>query len=131
MIPNVTAVMPKSTIQETVANKGKRMTDGISNYRGTGAEFAEGHAEVTHSAKENVLDDANTAEGVLAISKRGIYGVYHSASKRHLHRYFAEFDFRYNTREMHDRERVQRAIGSAVGKRLMHREPGAQTAVAP
>lgn len=82
---------------------------------------------VTHSAREYVRGDAhtNTAEGVFALSKRGMYGVYHNVSKRHLHRYLAEFDFRYNHRELEDGERTVAAIQGGVGKRLMYREPDA------
>ena len=40
----------------------------------------------------------NTVEGFFALIKRGMYGTFHSVSKKHLHRYLAEFEFRYNTR---------------------------------
>ncbi len=130
VVPDVTAKTLKSAIREVVDNQSAIMTDEMSSYRGIGAEFAGGHQVVTHSAKEYVRGDAhtNTAEGVFSIIKRGMYGVYHSVSKRHLHRYLAEFDFRYNTRKIHDGERVRRAVESAVGKRLMYREPEYQTA---
>lgn len=65
----------------------------------------------------------NTAESMFSLIKRGMYGVYHNVSKRHLHRYLAEFDFRYNTRKVDDGERLHQAVLGAIGKRLMYREP--------
>jgi len=65
----------------------------------------------------------NTAESVFSLLKRGVYGVYHNVSKQHLHRYLAEFDFRWNTRGVEDGERTRRAIRGGEGKRLMYREP--------
>jgi len=41
---------------------------------------------------------SNTVEGYFGILKRGIIGTYHHVSQKHLHRYLAEFDFRYNNR---------------------------------
>ena len=72
----------------------------------------------------------NTTEGYFSILKRGIYGVYDHVSEAHLHRYLAEFDFRYNNRVklgIDDMERAERAIKGAAGKRLRYRDPGRQT----
>ena len=66
----------------------------------------------------------NTAESFFSIVKRGITGTYHSVGEAHLHRYLAEFDFRYNNRSKlgcEDVERSGRAIRSVVGKRLTYR----------
>lgn len=52
-------------------------------------------------------------------------GTFHAVSKRHLHRYVAEFEYRWNTREMEDGERTVEAIRGAVGKRLFYRVPAA------
>ena len=55
---------------------------------------------IKHSADEYVRGDVttNTVEGYFSIFKRGMKGVYQHCSEKHLHRYLAEFDFRYNTR---------------------------------
>jgi hypothetical protein len=56
--------------------------------------------------------------------KRGITGVYHHVSAKHLKRYLAEFDFRYNEREklgVNDAERMSRSIPGIVGRRLTYR----------
>jgi hypothetical protein len=73
----------------------------------------------------------NTVEGYFSILKRGIVGTYHHVSAIHLHRYLAEFDFRYNARTalgVDDVQRAQRAIKGAEGKRLTYRRIGGREA---
>ena len=68
----------------------------------------------------------NNAEAYFSILKRGINGVYHSVSEAHLHRYLAEFDFRYNNRSklgVEDAERTAKAVLGAEGKRLTYHQP--------
>ena len=67
----------------------------------------------------------NTAENYFSIFKRGIAGVYHHVSPKHLKRYLAEFDFRYNERAglgVEDQGRTERALRGIVGKRLLYRD---------
>ena len=67
----------------------------------------------------------NTVEGYFALFKRGMKGVYQHCSERHLHRYLAEFDFRYNNRValgIGDSERADRLIKGISGKRLTYRD---------
>jgi hypothetical protein len=64
-------------------------------------------------------------EDLFAIQKRGVYGTFHSVSEAHLHRYLAEFDFRYNTREtpgVCDSKRAEILLRGTSGKRLMYRQ---------
>lgn len=60
----------------------------------------------------------NTAEAYFGLLKRGIVGTYHHVSERHLHRYLAEFDFRWNNRRIADGTRAGLAAQDAEGKRL-------------
>lgn len=60
----------------------------------------------------------NTIEGFFGLFKRGVNGVYLHFSKEHLHRYLAEFDFRYNHRKIGDQKRTLSAIAGFEGKRL-------------
>lgn len=65
----------------------------------------------------------NTVEGVFSIFKRGMKGVYQHCGEKHLHRYLAEFDFRYNQRialGVNDTMRAERALAGIKGKRLTY-----------
>ena len=68
----------------------------------------------------------NTVEGYFSIFKRGMKGVYQHCSEKHLHRYLAEFDFRYNNRTalgVEDVERAVKALEGVAGKRLTYKQP--------
>jgi len=55
--------------------------------------------------------------------KRGIVGIYHNLSKKHLHRYIWQYDFPWNNRELNDGERMVMAIQASEGKQLMYKGP--------
>ncbi len=132
-VPNVTAETLRPVITANVDKATYLMTDGSTVYPGIGAGFA-GHGWVNHSIEEYVRAyfwHTNTVENYFSILKRGIVGVYHHVSEAHLHRYAAEFDFRYNNRMglgVDDLERADRALVGVKGKRLTYRTTGrAQT----
>jgi hypothetical protein len=82
---------------------------------------------VKHSAKEYARGPVHTTtiENVFSVFKRGMVGVYQHCGEAHLHRYLAEFDFRYNRRaalKISDRERAEDAIRGASGKRLTYQQ---------
>ena len=87
------------------------------------------HETVKHSADEYVRGDVNhriTVEGYFSIFKRGMKGIYQHCGEKHLHRYLAEFDHRYNHRVAlgyNDIDRTIAAIKGAEGKRLTYRQP--------
>jgi len=69
----------------------------------------------------------NTVEGFFSVFKRGMKGTYQHCAKRHLHRYLAEFDFRYNNRValgVDDATRAQAALAGFQGRRLTYRRAG-------
>lgn len=104
----------------------KIVTDDFASYTGIGVAFVGGHATVNHSAKIYVNIDGehvNTAESFNALLKRGHYGIFHQLSKKHLHRYCTEFEFRWNHRKVTDGERMVAAIKGVKGKRLMYLQP--------
>ncbi len=71
--------------------------------------------------------NTNTVEGFYSIFKRGMKGVYQHCKEKHLHRYLAEFDFRYSNRVrlgVDDVERTARAVKGAKGKRLTYQTTG-------
>ena len=103
------------------------MTDEALRYTEVGMTFA-GHDKVAHRLGEYVRGEAhtNTVENYYSVLKRGITGVYQHVSEAHLHRYLAEFDFRYNQRirfGVDDSERTMQALKGIVGKRLTYRPP--------
>jgi len=125
----ISDVMP--VVRENVAKESRVNTDEAKHYYDVGREYA-GHDTVNHSAEEyvrytsdpNYIVSTNTVEGYYSIFKRGMKGVYQHCSEKHLHRYLAEFDFRYSNRVrlgVNDEARTGRALKGMVGKRLTYR----------
>jgi ISXO2-like transposase domain len=70
------------------------------------------------------ITTTNTVEGFFSIFKRGMKGIYQHCSEKHLHRYLAEYDFRYTNRVglgVNDVARADLALKGIVGKRLTYR----------
>jgi transposase-like protein len=111
-------------LRDNMAKEAHLYTDEAKHYTAVGQEFG-AHEWVSHRAKEYVRGDVhtNTIEGYFSIFKRGMKGVYQHCSKKHLHRYAAEFEFRYNNRVangVEDAERGLIALRAASGKRLTY-----------
>ncbi len=127
VIADVKAETLKAAIRENIDESARIMTDEHAGYAGIGTEFTGGHHTTRHGQREYVRKGtdihSNTVEGFFSILKRGIYGVYHNVSKKHLHRYMSEFEFRYNTRGTDDGERLALALKGGEGKRLMYTQP--------
>jgi transposase-like protein len=90
-------------VRKNLSKEAVLMTDQATWYKKLGAEFAS-HETVDHAAEEyarregDKLITTNTVESYFSVFKRGMRGVYQHCAEKHLHRYLAEFDFRYNTR---------------------------------
>lgn len=122
-------------VNENIAKEARVMTDDAATYYNKLDGFA-GHDTVNHKAEEYVrrekgkpLIHTNTVEGYFSIFKRGMKGVYQHCGEKHLHRYLAEFDFRYNNRValgVDDSGRTIEAVKGVVGKRLTYRTTGAR-----
>ena len=113
-------------LKENIARETRMMTDEAGQYVALKKDFAE-HEVVRHAKGEYVRGDAhtNTVEGFYSVFKRGMKGIYQHCSEKHLHRYLAEFDFRYNNRVklgVGDAERTGNALRGIVGKRLTYRQ---------
>lgn len=123
-IADLRAPQLRGAIREHIARSSRLITDEYGIYTVIGREFEGGHETVTHSAREYARGDVNTntIEGVFALLKRGLTGTFHSVTRKHLHRYLSEFEYRYNTRHLDDGERTKRAIQAADGRRLTYRE---------
>lgn len=115
-------------VRANVARETHLMTDEARHYTAIGKDFA-AHDAVRHTAGEYVRDGyihSNTVENYYSIFKRGMKGVYQHCKEKHLHRYLAEFDFRYSNRValgVNDVARADRALKGIVGKRLTYRTP--------
>jgi transposase-like protein len=114
-------------VRDNIARETRLMTDESRLYFGSDEHF-ESHETVKHSREEYVRGDVhtNTVEGYFSVFKRGMRGVYQHCGEKHLHRYLAEFDFRYNNRAstgVNDQERAEKALKGSRGKRLTYRRP--------
>ncbi len=100
-------------------------TDGEIRYRRIANRFAS-HSTVNHWVNEWVRDGATTnqLENYFSQLKRSIDGTHHHVSVEHLHRYLAEFDFRYTTCKDTDTERMSKMVKRVAGRRMTYREPG-------
>ena len=95
----------------------------IPSYDRVGAKFDRftthpiNHSEGEYSrkAKDGFVVHTNTVEGFFGLLKRGLTGVYHQVGSHHLHRYLAEFDFRYNARK--DQRHRSHVAGSEPSRR--------------
>ena len=116
-------------IIENVSVETKIATDESRLYNDVTALGFE-HGTVKHSAKEYVREwvHTNSLEGYFSIFKRGMRGIYQHCAEKHLHRYLAEYDFRYNYRialGFNDNDRTDAALKGTLGKRLTYRRPHA------
>ncbi len=124
-IERVEATALTKEIRSIVDQSAAILSDESWDYRFLGQHYAGGHHTVRHRDNEYARRtpagfsvNINTAESFFALVKRGHYGVYHQMSKKHLHRYCAEFDFRWNHRRDQrrgtDRSRVEASAGKAT-----------------
>ena len=123
-VPRADKATVSKIVKENIHHESRLHTDESRLYFGADEHFAS-HETVNHSAKEYARGDVttNSAEGYFSIFKRGMKGVYQHCSEKHLHRYLAEFDFRYNHREalgIDDETRTIAAIKAGEGKRLTY-----------
>jgi transposase-like protein len=134
-IENATKEEILPLVRENIKRESHVMTDEANRYSKLGGEFAK-HGAVDHHRSEYGYTDrdgdkinTNTVEGYYSIFKRGMIGVYQHCGEQHLHRYLAEFDFRYSNRSRLGIEggaRAERALLGAKGKRLTYETTAAR-----
>lgn len=110
-------------LRENLDHEARVITDDSGIYRELDREYM--HAFVVHSKGEYARGEitTNTVEGFFSIFKRGMKGVYQHCSEKHLHRYMAEYDFRYSNRVKlgcDDKERANRTLMGVAGRRLTY-----------
>lgn len=108
-----------------IAREARIITDEAHHYRAFSLAFTGGHEAVRHGSGEYVRGDVhtNTIEGYFSIFKRGMRGIYQHCAKKHLHRYLAEFDFRYTNRVavgIDDAARADLLLNGVMGRRLTY-----------
>jgi transposase-like protein len=118
-------------VKRNVDQESYILTDEAMMYRHQFRDDYLGHGRVNHKAGEYVRGriHTNTVEGYFSIFKRGMKGVYQHCSEKHLHRYLAEFDFRYSNRQAlgyNDADRAAVLLRGIVGKRLTYQQAGAR-----
>jgi transposase-like protein len=126
-VPVADKITVTQIVRENIARETRLHTDESRLYFGSADHFA-AHETVHHSSGEYVRGDVhtNSAEGFFSIFKRGMRGIYQHCKEKHLHRYLAEYDFRYNHRVAlgyNDGERAALAVKNAAGKRLTYQGP--------
>ena len=124
-VANIHAGNVRAALVTNIDRRSTLMTDDARFYWAIGREFA-GHHTTLHSNREFAKAGgvhSNSAENFFSILKRGVIGVYHHWSSAHMHRYLAEFDFRYSHKNVSDAERTEIAVRNARGKRLFYRRP--------
>jgi transposase-like protein len=120
---NIMAVVKANIDRETII-----ATDEAVYYSKFKEHFS-GHETVSHKDEEWARGaiHTNRAEGFFSVFKRGMKGVYQHCDEKHLHRYLAEFDFRYNARKalgVNDEQRAAKIVKGVKGKRLTYRPTG-------
>jgi transposase-like protein len=128
VVDDVTRETLLPIVLQNVERETYIMTDQAGQYKGQFRSLFLGHGVVNHAAGEYGRGrvHTNTVEGSFSIFKRGMKGIYQHCSEKHLHRYVAEFEFRYNNREANgynDANRTHEALRGVVGKRLTYKGP--------
>lgn len=126
---SLTAEQVRDILAENVAREARIATDDATHYRALYRNYTHGsvrHAQDEYVSRENPEIHTQTVENFYSVFKRGMKGTYQHCQRKHLHRYCAEFDFRYNNRValgVDDVERADRILAGVKGKRLTYRPP--------
>lgn len=112
VVPNAKAETLLPIIIERVKEGSTIISDGLASYNKLSSTYI--HKVILHSEKIYAVDGfhTNSIEGFWSQLKRGIIGIYHLVSKKHLSKYCKEFVYRYNTRKMTDGERFNQFLQS-------------------
>ena len=127
VVDNLKAKTLLPILQSGISPKARVLTDDAGYYNRLNEYFTD-HGYSRHMLGEYVSPNdptvhTNTVEGFFSIFKRGMKGVYQHCGHNHLHRYLAEFDFRYNNRKalgVEDSERAEKLLAGVKGKRLTY-----------
>jgi transposase len=115
-VPNVKKATLMPHLIEKVLPSEIIYTDELKSYNGLN-KAGYYHDRVNHSARVYVSGDVhtNTIEGFWSLTKRGIDGVYHSVSAKHLQGYLNEYAWRYCHRD-DERSQFETLLLRTVGR---------------
>jgi transposase-like protein len=121
-VQTVDGAMIDVMVRQHVVRGSRLMTDEHGAYRVLDADYI--REKVSHGRGEYVrgMAHTNSIEGFWSIFKRGLLGIYHHASDKHLQRYLDEFAARYNTRDNAEGERFNGFLAASIGRRLTYAE---------
>lgn len=122
-------------VRENIARESSVVTDESSVYSKLKWHFAS-HRTTNHWGGQyvdpkNPAVHSNTVESYFSVFKRGMKGIYQHCGEQHLHRYLAEYEFRYNNRSAlgcNDADRSVNALRGIMGKRLTYQTAGSEAA---
>lgn len=121
VVDDTSAQTLKPIMLANVSENSTVITDSYRSYAGLSKSYD--HITVKHSEGNYITEGekhTNSIEGFWSQLKRGIVGIYHNVSPKHLHRYCHEFGYRYNTRKITDVVRFNEAIKLCDNKRLTY-----------
>jgi transposase-like protein len=115
-VENVKSETLTREVVKNVKDSATLYTDEWLGYNGLKRIYD--HSIVKHNQGQYVNGrvHTNTIEGFWSLLKRGIFGIYHFTSKKHLQKYVDEFVFRYNTRQISDSFRFQFYLSNCQGR---------------
>jgi transposase-like protein len=116
VVPDTKASTLKPIIHAMVEKGAIMVTDEWGAYNGLSTDYQ--HEIMKHNEGQYTSGEfhANSVEGFLSLLKRGIFGIYHSASPKHLNKYCDEFSYRYNTRNITNGDRFALSLVNAEQK---------------
>ena len=121
VVPNRQAEIVQPIMRNYVETNSRIISDAWGAYTTLKSDFT--HVSIKHTLGNYVTygdEHTNNIEGYWAILKRGIYGIYHQVSPKHLQRYCDEFGYRYNTRKQTNVERFDDALKQVSNARITY-----------
>ncbi|HXX43320.1 MAG TPA: IS1595 family transposase [Candidatus Acidoferrales bacterium] len=123
-MPATGAMVVEQLVLKNVETGSEIHTDEWNGYNRLGRSYR--HRTCNHSKEEYVRNGVttNSVESMFAVLRRGLHGVYHHASKKHMHRYVDEFSWRLNAGNVarHTTERLDSFVAVVTGRRITYKK---------
>jgi len=123
VVPTTSAEIIHPIMQEYCEKGSTLITDDYTSYKGLNGDFV--HIAVKtdpNSFKTEKFLHTNTIENFWSTFKRGIIGIYHYVSPKHLQRYTTEFGYRYNSRQITSAEKIENVVKQSAKKHLPYKK---------